>query len=1088
MGAGVLALPLTALAASTLPIVRFNTPPAIDGRLDDAAWQKAPPQSLVLLENKGNPVNPTEVRLGYDSENLYLAFVCQDADMRKLRRNWTNPEERDSDVWQDDCVEVLLDPLGTRKDFYHIIINSGNVLYDAWRKDRVWDGNLVSAVAAADDRWTVELALPFADFGFCPRGGEVWRGNLCREQKSIPEISNVRPDTRSLLQPESFAEFNFEPAAALANISLLRIMERDQGQLEWQVRNAGATDREYRGLAAICQAGREIARTSATHVVAAGASHLMIIPFAPPPGQSVLACKLTDLTDGIAVYSNRVLLDRPLPESAAAPRDWSVPEPLYEALLTDVPLGLSRRGALTWWSGNSINAREMRLFALQYGMRYVYEEMFQLWSKHDLYPNTTSGVLRNPAYRVPKLARRYGMKITLRPGAPALQFPGAAGKRFCFLPDPVCADAFIADARDMVEQYGDIIFAVNFGDEESTRQKRMGVDLFEKHREHYPFIEQVDQDVRKNYGFGKYGMPEGRGDPNPFRWIAWQRYLNDRMLQLQARLNQAVKSANPDVLVVSDDPQAFAWPLDFSRWPEHCDVVTHQLYQGLDPNRQRDGFITKYVADLTGAGAGRCEVWPCTHVENYAASFTPAEVLERLSQVFRNGGNGLHYYLTDSRGLRRGSGDMRFEYYGAPDRWAVLTNAVLELKRMPLLNFPRPDTAILYSCDTHAAIPYNAPQPVDVECAYTILGPRAGSWFQFVDDNQIERGEVDLALFKAVYVPLARYERPAVVAALKAYVEQGGVLVVADPEAFSFAPDGTDTGAMRDEFFGAQRSARAELRNGIRWNNLMLPYRGRAPRLELVGDAVPVLLFEDNTPALISRKLGNGRVLSFAGSPFNRKNLAEPDWWRFFTALQRELGAQVGQNIWRFQLPKRLITDIPLPEGKCLTGNHVVWRQCAPHDLRNLATAGAYSYSRAPDMIPDQGGASNIAFNAGDLTDRPQAYTAANVSRGKGKLDDWIVKFDAGAPVSVTFDFQSVHPLQRVRLFYQGALPDVSVLISTDGAQWHNVATAAASDRNADDVLDATLSFPKCNGRYARIEFGARVAPLALAEVEVWDE
>ena len=58
-------------------ISKFETEPVIDGQLNDAVWQSTPVFGDFLQTQPGDniaPSNPTEVMIGYDSKNLYIAF------------------------------------------------------------------------------------------------------------------------------------------------------------------------------------------------------------------------------------------------------------------------------------------------------------------------------------------------------------------------------------------------------------------------------------------------------------------------------------------------------------------------------------------------------------------------------------------------------------------------------------------------------------------------------------------------------------------------------------------------------------------------------------------------------------------------------------------------------------------------------------------------------------------------------------------------------------------------------------------------------------------------------------------------------
>jgi hypothetical protein len=160
----------------SLTITKFEKGPVIDGRVDDAIWQKTP--QVLLIEHKNGALkNKTNIRLGYDSRYLYVMAECFELQMAKLSCNFTHQEERDSAIWSDDCVELFIDPLASgTSDFYHIIINPAGVIYDAHNGDTHWNTSIKTATIRSNDRWTVEIAIPFLDLGYA-----LWRRDMADE-------------------------------------------------------------------------------------------------------------------------------------------------------------------------------------------------------------------------------------------------------------------------------------------------------------------------------------------------------------------------------------------------------------------------------------------------------------------------------------------------------------------------------------------------------------------------------------------------------------------------------------------------------------------------------------------------------------------------------------------------------------------------------------------------------------------------------------------------------------------------------------------------------------------------------------------
>ena len=183
--------------------VRTETPPKIDGKLDDACWQNSTKTGeLIQFEpQRGKPATqPTTIYLTYDANNLYIAFECFKTDMNNLAANLTR---RDSFFFSDDHVEVLIDtfldgrncyafalnPLGTQTD--RRLINEGanrrtgqSMIGTAISWDCDWQGQ----AAIGTDSWTAEFAIPFAELRFS-KGMETatWGINFWRNDESPAE-------------------------------------------------------------------------------------------------------------------------------------------------------------------------------------------------------------------------------------------------------------------------------------------------------------------------------------------------------------------------------------------------------------------------------------------------------------------------------------------------------------------------------------------------------------------------------------------------------------------------------------------------------------------------------------------------------------------------------------------------------------------------------------------------------------------------------------------------------------------------------------------------------------------------------------
>jgi hypothetical protein len=188
---------VNAAAAPSIRAVYTDNPPTIDGALDDAAWAAAEPATefAQYRPTYGNPPSEaTEVRILYDYTTLYLAFDCSIANTGEIIGSET---QRDEGFFLDDYVGVYLDtfydrrnayafftnPLATQRDMR--ILNEG---LGGGRRggDTSWDGTWEVKTARLEDRWTAEMAIPFSELRFDPKG-DVWGINLWRAVEVIEE-------------------------------------------------------------------------------------------------------------------------------------------------------------------------------------------------------------------------------------------------------------------------------------------------------------------------------------------------------------------------------------------------------------------------------------------------------------------------------------------------------------------------------------------------------------------------------------------------------------------------------------------------------------------------------------------------------------------------------------------------------------------------------------------------------------------------------------------------------------------------------------------------------------------------------------
>ncbi|MDD5597776.1 MAG: sugar-binding protein [Victivallaceae bacterium] len=199
---------------NTVSISRVKTPPIIDGEIKKDIWNAVPVTAFdfkLMGGNNKNAAKQSFVSAVYDDRNIYFCFYLLEPDIAKISANYL---QRDSSVWNDDCVEIFLDVNNDKKSYCHLICNSKGVQADEYspdstEKNRAWNGKWQSAAKTGKDFWCVEIAVPFETLGLkkAPASGTCWGVSLNRGETQTKEFSGW-PDG-SFHDPKKFGNFIF---------------------------------------------------------------------------------------------------------------------------------------------------------------------------------------------------------------------------------------------------------------------------------------------------------------------------------------------------------------------------------------------------------------------------------------------------------------------------------------------------------------------------------------------------------------------------------------------------------------------------------------------------------------------------------------------------------------------------------------------------------------------------------------------------------------------------------------------------------------------------------------------------------------
>lgn len=1059
--------------------------PDLRGDLSSPAWRQGEKVSgFTLIDSGEAPSAPTDAWVLRDRDHLYVAFVCHDPAVDRLV---TETSGHDGPVTSDDCVELIIDPTNGDTWCYHIAANSSGVHWDARHAPVGTSVGYASGVTASGkampDRWVCELRVPFGGLGGAPQPGEVWGINLCRTRRTSPEpeLTSWAAAPRGFAVAETCGDAVFAAAPGPVTVNVLSrggvcadTNETGANVFVLQARNAGEGAAEVKAEVAL--SGRVVAVER--ELVPPGQSRQVRVRYLlPSEGQPL--CGFSVSVNGDQAYASQI---RAMEPTYRGPRTWQVANPLFEELLGGQPPGYRQEGTLFW--GHLNNVSILRETARRFAVRYTEEDAYREHAEHRLIL-IGHGVVRDLNH--PHPIARWRVR-----NAP---IPGRLPEGVPWVLDPRAIEANMVAVEEVFAGPHPLVFCVFAGDEVEDIAIKQGVALMARPGD-YAYIRQADEEVRREFGGGTWGIPAGSAerDPNPFKWIAFRRWVNSRLRERHRQMRGIVKHHAPKLPFLSTDSGGLV-PLEWSQQAELFDIFTIQTRCLGSPWRAQPGCITKVIADLTGK-----EFWPCVHIENYGMNTTPQEAVEELSQVFRNGATGLHLYMPDTANARKQVGDTRVSYFGSPRRWHTVTNILDLLRTMPRPCYPPHErTAILFNDDTLQAIPYDAYRPYtdQTEACYTFLGPVARSWFRFVDCGQLLRWPSLAERLDVLFVPCARHQRTQVYAKLREFVHAGGTLICGDSHAFETDLLGNDTSGARRELFGV------DVGDPVKAKAIRPAFLQPPPHLAIGGEAhrltpdpgVEVLAtYGDGTAAMTCSRVGEGRAVLFGTNPFSLDAVPDAAWRAFFTDWLKQLGAPTGLDIWRFRFPESVIWREPEEPGLCLTNNRVLWQEEVPRFTQNAETGGSYSYSLPPDAMPDAGlGVGAVPFTRGHLTDRGAGVMARKLkptghSGYALPASRWLVQWVEPSPVSITFDLRTAWTPLRLKLWFCDTLPPLAVEGSVDGTRWQELSRANGQHAGS-DVFDLVLDFrnrPPC--RYLRLSLDARREGdiLTLVEVEIW--
>jgi hypothetical protein len=156
-----------------------GTPPAIDGRIDDPAWEQVPwagGDFRQVNPDKGKPASvQTKFKVLYDAKNLYVAFRCYDPEPDKIVKRMSRRDGFDGD-W----VEINIDSYYDKRTAFSFTTSVSGVKGDEYVSnngddwDAGWDPIWWTKTSIDEEGWVAEIRIPLSQLRFTDKPELTW--------------------------------------------------------------------------------------------------------------------------------------------------------------------------------------------------------------------------------------------------------------------------------------------------------------------------------------------------------------------------------------------------------------------------------------------------------------------------------------------------------------------------------------------------------------------------------------------------------------------------------------------------------------------------------------------------------------------------------------------------------------------------------------------------------------------------------------------------------------------------------------------------------------------------------------------------
>ena len=488
--------------------------------------------------------------------------------------------------------------------------------------------------------------------------------------------------------------------------------------------------------------------------------------------------------------------------------------------------------------------------------------------------------------------------------------------------DPVYRRAALAEIRRIVPRLRGAPYVSTYhGTDEPLIRLPRGAAA-----ERTPYARMMRSQVRKTGGFAppRATARATRSAREGLRWLAYNRWAGTRFFAMKAEQARLIRRLDPGATILPNDYGAIRGivPWDYTRLAGFADAVETDPYpslaENLRPGRGRfnAGFGAKLMSDLTGAR---------TRVVLQAfpyAGYTPteADLYTWAGQALRAGATDISLFASQNPRFT----DRRF--------YTAMLGLARNLRGTRLPAPPTdPNVLVVYATASEGqGQPWRSGgdrylSSVDeLYTLYSMLGELGHGAFTFDSDMRLQREPDRLDGAKVVWLPRADTLDRRFAARLRAWVEDGGTLMVMDPDAFTRTPRGRSLGDVRRALLGTALGAPRQgtllrmepdaISAGRPASPAYLVLEAPRPRgFAALSPGTEVLArFLDGAPAIIRRTVGRGTVVASSVDLLTPQQLtAALDVPAAFRELHAWSGGITDHPAWDYRVPGTTDPDRP---------------------------------------------------------------------------------------------------------------------------------------------------------------------------------